>query len=203
MKKTFIFSAVVAAMLVGCNDAKEATKEAAHKAAETTTKAVETTHEAAKATTEAVKESASKTVEAAKETATKAVEATKEAASATVEKAKETVSTAKESAEKKVEEAKAAVEKKVEEAKAAVTPSVDGKALYATCAGCHGQKGEKKALGASQIIGGWDAKKVEDALNGYKAGTYGGAMKGVMAGQVAKLDEAKIKALAEYISTLK
>jgi len=181
MKKTLIFSAVVAAMLVGCNDAKDTAKETAHKAVETTTKAVEATKEAAKTTTEAVKESASKTVEAAKETATKAVEATKEAAN----------------------NVKKSVAKKVEEAKAAVSTKVDGKALFATCAGCHGQKAEKKALGQSHIIAGWDAKKIEDALHGYKAGTYGGAMKGVMQGQVAKLDDAKIKALAEYISTLK
>ncbi len=193
MKKTLIFSAVVAAMLVGCNDTKETAKSVTHKAAETTTHAVEATKEAtkevvkstteaAKATTEAVKETASKavekTAEAAKETAKKAVEATKETVTATVEKAKEKVV-------------------------AAVAPKADGKALFVTCAGCHGAKAEKKALGASKVIGGWDVAKTEEALKGYKAGTYGGAMKGVMAGQAAKLDDAKIKALAEYISTLK
>ena len=78
-----------------------------------------------------------------------------------------------------------------------------GADTYKKCAGCHGQKAEKKALGKSQAIGGWEATKIETALNGYKAGTYGGAMKGLMKGQVASLDEVKIKELAEYISTLK
>ncbi|HIO90508.1 MAG TPA: c-type cytochrome, partial [Campylobacterales bacterium] len=71
------------------------------------------------------------------------------------------------------------------------------------CAGCHGKNAEKKALGKSQIIAGWDAAKTEAALNGYKDGSYGGAMKGVMAGQVTKLSADDIKALAAYIAGLK
>jgi len=181
MKKSLILSAIVAGLLVGCNNAKDESK-----------KAVEATKEATTHTVEATKEVANKATESVKETAKKAVENAKEATTATVEKAKEVATKAKET-----------VEKKVEEAKAAVAPKADGAKLFVTCAGCHGAKAEKKALGASQVIGGWDAKKIEDALHGYKAGTYGGAMKGVMAGQVAKLDDAKIKALAEYISTLK
>jgi len=190
MKKSIIFSAVVAAMLVGCNDTK---KEEKHAVAQTTHEVVASTTETAKETTTKAVE---KTAEATKEVAQKAVETAKKTAETTVEKAKEAVK----EAEKKVEEKKEEVKKAVAEATA---PKADGKTLFTTCAGCHGAKGEKKALGKSQAIGGWDAKKVEDALNGYKAGTYGGAMKGVMAGQAAKLDEAKIKALAEYISTLK
>lgn len=61
----------------------------------------------------------------------------------------------------------------------------------------------KKALGKSQIIKGWDAKKIEDALHGYKNGTYGKAMKGVMKGQVARLSDADIKAVSKYISSIK
>ena len=53
------------------------------------------------------------------------------------------------------------------------------------------------------MIAGWDAEKVEKALHGYKDGSYGGAMKGVMKGQVAGLSDADIKALAAYISGLK
>ena len=60
----------------------------------------------------------------------------------------------------------------------------DGATLYKKCAGCHGATGEKKALGKSAVIKGWEAKKTVDALNGYKAGTYGGSMKGLMKGQV-------------------
>jgi len=76
-------------------------------------------------------------------------------------------------------------------------------ANYAPCAGCHGAKAEKKALGKSQVIAGWDAAKIEEALKGYKAGTYGGAMKGVMKGQVARLSDADIADLAKQISAMK
>ena len=78
--------------------------------------------------------------------------------------------------------------------------AIDAKKLYVKCAGCHGDKAQKKALGVSQVIAKWDAKKIEDALNGYKSGTYGGSMKGVMKGQANSLSDAEIKALAEYIS---
>ncbi|MGB5917660.1 c-type cytochrome [Arcobacter sp.] len=79
----------------------------------------------------------------------------------------------------------------------------DGETIYKACASCHGANGEKAALEKSQIIKGWDKQKIVDALKGYKAGTYGGAMKGVMKGQVARLDDKKIEAVASYISTLK
>jgi cytochrome c len=78
----------------------------------------------------------------------------------------------------------------------------DGKALFAKCAACHGQNAEKSALGKSQVIAGWDVAKIETALNGYKDGSYGGAMKGLMKGQVATLSDADVKALAEYVSGL-
>ena len=50
--------------------------------------------------------------------------------------------------------------------------------VSAKCAGCHGANGEKAAL------------------NGYKAGTFGGAMKGMMEAQVKALSDADIDALA-------
>ena len=79
----------------------------------------------------------------------------------------------------------------------------DGAALYTKCIACHGVKAEKKALNRSHVIQGWKADKIVLALKGYKAGTYGGAMKGLMKGQIATYDDTKIKAVAEYISGLK
>ena len=79
----------------------------------------------------------------------------------------------------------------------------DGAGLYKKCASCHGKKAEKKALNKSQVIQGWDKQKIVDALKGYKDGSYGGAMKGLMKGQVATYDDAQIEAVSEYISTLK
>ena len=74
--------------------------------------------------------------------------------------------------------------------------------LFTKCAGCHGNKAQKHALGVSKIIAGWSAKKIEDALHGYKNGTFGGVMKGVMKGQVSSLSDKDIKVLANYISKL-
>jgi len=78
----------------------------------------------------------------------------------------------------------------------------NGKALYGKCAGCHGMDASKKALGRSAPIKGWAVSKTIKALNGYKDGSYGGAMKGLMKGQVARLSSADIKALAKHISSL-
>ncbi len=75
--------------------------------------------------------------------------------------------------------------------------------LYKKCAGCHGVHGEKHAMGKSKVIASLGEKGVKDALHGYKAGTYGGAMKGLMKGQVARLSDADIDSLAKYIATLK
>lgn len=79
----------------------------------------------------------------------------------------------------------------------------DGAALYKKCISCHGAKAEKKALGKSQVIAGWDVAKTEEALKGYKAGTYGGAMKNLMKGQVMSYSDAQIAEVSKYIAGLK
>lgn len=90
-----------------------------------------------------------------------------------------------------------------EPAKTAQTASVDGGALFGQkCTACHGSKGEKPALGKSQIIAGWKEDQVKTTLKGYQAGTYGKEMKAVMQGQAKGLNDAQIDALAKYIATL-
>jgi len=80
----------------------------------------------------------------------------------------------------------------------------DGAALFAKCAGCHGQNGEKAALGKSAVIKGQDAAKTEEQLKGYKAGTLNQhGMGALMKGQVASMSDADIKAVSEYIAGLK
>jgi len=74
---------------------------------------------------------------------------------------------------------------------------------FAPCAGCHGQNGEKAALGKSQIIKGWSVEKTIAALKGYKDGSYGGPMKGIMKGQVARLSDSDIEDLAKQIAAFK
>ncbi len=82
--------------------------------------------------------------------------------------------------------------------------AADGTTLYKKCAACHGQKAEKKALGKSEIIAGWDVAKIETSLKGYKAGTLNvHGMGAVMKGQVAPYSEADIKVVAQYIHGLK
>ena len=77
-----------------------------------------------------------------------------------------------------------------------------GAGLYKVCSSCHGVNGEKKALNKSQVIQGWSEVQVTTALNGYKDGSYGGAMKGLMKSQVIKLSDEDVSVLAKHISGL-
>ncbi len=61
------------------------------------------------------------------------------------------------------------------------------------CKGCHGANFEKHALGKSKVVSDMTKAEVSAALVGYKAGTYGGPMKGIMKGQVAKYSDADLK----------
>ncbi|MEN8147293.1 MAG: c-type cytochrome [Campylobacterota bacterium] len=70
---------------------------------------------------------------------------------------------------------------------------------YTKCAGCHGAAGEKAALNKSKIIKDMSKADIVSSLKGYKDGTYGGAMKGLMKGQVASLSDADIQAIADKI----
>ncbi|XPV75486.1 MAG: c-type cytochrome [Desulfovibrio sp.] len=77
-----------------------------------------------------------------------------------------------------------------------------GKALYSTCKGCHGSDGSRPALGTGKPIQGQTTAAIEEKLQGYKKGTYGGRKKSVMMGLMKNLGDDKIKALSAYISTL-
>ncbi len=80
-------------------------------------------------------------------------------------------------------------------------PSIDAASLYAKCSGCHGVKGEKKAMGKTEVIAKWDAKKIEDALKGYKTNKRNVYKLGtIMNAQTKNLSDEEIKALAKYIS---
>jgi len=67
------------------------------------------------------------------------------------------------------------------------------------CAACHGAHFEKHALGKSKIVANLTHAEIAKALKGYKAGTFGGPMKGVMKGQVAKYSDADLEAVAQTI----
>lgn len=105
---------------------------------------------------------------------------------------------------KKVEPAPAKPEPVAEAPKevAAASSNIDGGKLFTKCVACHGANAEKSALNKSKIIKGWSVEEVMNALHGYKDGTYGGSMKGVMKSQISSYSEAELKALAEHISKL-
>ena len=69
-------------------------------------------------------------------------------------------------------------------------------ASTAVCAGCHGQHFEKAAMGKSKIVKDMSLKDIVNALKGYKAGTYGGAMKQIMVDQVKDLKDSDIEAIS-------
>ncbi len=70
---------------------------------------------------------------------------------------------------------------------------------YAKCVACHGANGEKVAMGKSKVISDMTKADIVTALKGYKDGSYGGPMKGLMKGQVTALSDADIDAIANQI----
>lgn len=114
-------------------------------------------------------------------------------AKTTVASVNETIDTTEKIVEDTVEKTVESVEKEI--------PSTAS--LYlSSCSSCHGKSAEKPALNASAIIATWSSKKIQDALQGYKSGTYGGKMKGIMQGQIKPLSDSQIEALGDYISKL-
>jgi len=77
----------------------------------------------------------------------------------------------------------------------------DGASLFSQqCASCHGAKGEKMALGKSQIIANLTQEQITNALKGYQAKSYGKEMKAIMEGKAQGLNDDQIKVLSDYIS---
>lgn len=71
---------------------------------------------------------------------------------------------------------------------------------YTKCIGCHGAHGEKAALdGKSKVIKDMTKAEIKTAMLGYKDGTYGRALKGLMKGQSMALSIKDIDAIAELI----
>lgn len=68
-----------------------------------------------------------------------------------------------------------------------------------TCTSCHGLSWEKQALGKSKIVKDLSEETIRNSLIGYKNGTYGGAMAGVMKGQIAKYSDETIAKIAKDI----
>jgi len=67
------------------------------------------------------------------------------------------------------------------------------------CIGCHGSDFGRKALNVSKVVKNMSRSQIIKALKGYKKGTYGGAMKGLMQKKVARLSNSDIESLASEI----
>ena len=78
-----------------------------------------------------------------------------------------------------------------------------GKALFTTCAACHGPDGKTLALGKSAVIAGQTKADLLEKMHAYKAGTRDITGNGMlMKGQMAALSDADMEALSDYISSL-
>jgi len=84
-----------------------------------------------------------------------------------------------------------------------ISTSASAEVNLGACKGCHGAKFEKRALGKSLIVKDMNATSISEALIGYKDGTYGGAMKNIMKGQVAKYSNEDLNTSAKVISNIK
>lgn len=67
------------------------------------------------------------------------------------------------------------------------------------CVECHGDDGKDLSVSAKPIAG---SSGVYDKLIGYKNGTYGGEQKATMQEALKGLNDASLKAVAEYIEQL-
>ncbi len=76
----------------------------------------------------------------------------------------------------------------------------DAATAFKACVACHGANGEKVALGKSKIIKDMSKEDFIKAMKGYKDGTYGGQLKGMMKAQAARLNDSDIEAIAEMIT---
>ena len=182
-----VILAIVTLVFIGCGNSNSQSSEkksevtsvstqVSKKRDEVSIKAKGMTLNATNKAEEVVKKVVVKTEEVASDLSAKAVVVTKKMTTEVVEKAKAVVATANSSA---------------------------GATIFKSCAGCHGQHGEKRALGKSEIIKGWSMDKVQTAINAYKIGArnkHGMGM--IMKGQTSKLSDLDIKAVSEYISEL-
>ena len=204
VKMKIVISTVAALLLLGCSEnATDSMKETANTQA---AKVAQKSEVVASDVKELAKESKAAVEEVATQTAATVEEESEKIAKKVETKSAELIKEAESTIDKtRTEIAKAvAVENKPIPAPPApkATVSIDGEALYKTCISCHGANAEKKALNKSQVIQGWGIEKTVAALKGYKDGSYGGPMKGIMKPQVSNLSDDEIQALAEHIEGL-
>lgn len=204
MKKRVVISAAVAALILFTGCEKKESESVRHEPQ--SAEKMQSVTEPTKAMEEKAAEE--KTVE--ESTAEQQQEAQKGETEAKESPITEKVTEAAKEAEQKASEIAESVKEGAKAAAAALAGAaskpagVDAEALYKSkCAGCHGANGKKHALGKSNLIAGQTKALLVQKIQGYKDGSFGGAMKKIMQGQVSSLSEEQIEALSDYISKLK
>lgn len=83
--------------------------------------------------------------------------------------------------------------------------ALDGKALYLekTCIACHGKDAKKTLLPVYPKLAGQNAAYMEQQMKDIKSGARNNGQSAAMQGVMHLVDDAEIKALAQYLSTLK
>ena len=83
--------------------------------------------------------------------------------------------------------------------------AADGAKLYVekTCSACHGAAGNKPILPDYPKIAGQNVKYVEKQMTDIKSGARANGNSAAMNGVMHLVNEAEIKAIAEYVSKLK
>ena len=81
----------------------------------------------------------------------------------------------------------------------AIASTLSADVVAAKCTGCHGADWSKAALGKSKVVSEMTHAEIAASLIGYKNGTYGGPMKGVMKGQVTPYSDAELEAFSQTI----
>lgn len=198
MNKVLLGSAVTLLLLSGCNEDKKTTATQTT-TTETATQQVSTTSQANAEAQKVTTQNIVKAPETVK-VAPKEEKKVEEPVAPKVEEKKEVVQNPQQSTLN--QETTTTEQQKTTSQTEEVAQGPSGEEIFKSCAACHGQKAEKEALGKSQVIKGWEKQKIIDAINGYKAGTYGGIMKNIMKGQVANKTDIEIDAVATFISNL-
>lgn len=206
MKKILLSSVVAVAIFTGCGEEKKSANE---QMTESKSEVASTNKTPEQKFVDQVKDSttevASTIAQESKKIAALSGEAVKSVTEKVVDKTqevtKDVVDTANETKDKIEQSINTIVATKNDTNEDSANLEEKGKGIYLKCAGCHGAMAEKPALGKSQVIKGWDKQQIISALDGYKDGTYGGVMKGVMKSQVSTMTKEDIEAVASYIAT--
>lgn len=173
--------------------------------ANTTSKAIEKADEITKEPTQKVNDITQSISQKADETAkalSQNVEKISQKGKDIAQEADESISQAAQNVNKAADQIAQKAKDTVNTATSSLYDLENGKKVFRRCIPCHGTKANLSAVGKSQDISKWSKENIENALKGYKDGTYGGTTKSTMVSSIKTLNQQDITDVASYISTL-